>query len=339
MRSTLRPDAVSVAAYPSRLRSTRSASSSARTRRSLTALAATFFVASAAPAIADNVRGTWSPVANWPLISVHAALTPDGRVLTYGTDGNGKQTGYFIYDVWDPSAGPGAGHVTLPNQTLTDLFCSSQLILPQSGNILISGGDNFVNGNTTNTGNNNSNVFNPSSNSLTRGNNMNRARWYSSSTVLVNGEIYIQGGSGGADRPEIRDANGVYRLLSGADTNGFANLYPRNFVAPDDRVFGFDTAGRMYYVTTSGSGSISSAGQLPGSTSWTSSAAMFRPGRILQMGAPRMRPSWWTSPGPRQPPRRRNPCRRSVSGCPRPCSPTAGFSRRAEARSKTSSRV
>lgn len=284
MRFTLRPDAVSVAAYPPRFPSTRSASSSARTRRLLTALAATLFSATTAPAIADNVRGIWSSVANWPLISVHAALTPDGRVLTYGTDGNGKQTGYFIYDVWDPSAGPSAGHVTLPNQTLTDLFCSSQLILPQSGNILISGGDNFVDGNTTNTGNNNSNVFDPANNSLARGNNMNRARWYSSSTVLVNGEIYIQGGSGGGDRPEIRDANGVYRLLSGADTNGFANLYPRNFVAPDGRVFGFDTAGRMYYVTTSGSGSISTAGQLPGSTSWTSSAAMFRPGRILQMG-------------------------------------------------------
>ena len=45
------------------------------------------------------------PVHDWPLISIHIALTPDGRVLTYGTDGTGKQTGYFIYDVWDPSAG------------------------------------------------------------------------------------------------------------------------------------------------------------------------------------------------------------------------------------------
>lgn len=247
-------------------------------------LAAALCVLSAAPVFADNVRGTWSSVVNWPLISVHAALTADGRVLTYGTDGNGKQTGYFIYDVWDPSAGPSAGHLTLPNQTLTDLFCSSQLILPQSGNIIISGGDNLVNGNTTNTGNNNSNVFNVSNNTLARGNNMNRARWYSSSTVLVNGEIYIQGGSGGGDRPEIRDANGVYRLLTGADTSGLVSNYPRNFVAPDGRVFGFDTAGRMYYVTTSGNGSVAMAGQLPGSTSWTSSAAMFRPGRILQMG-------------------------------------------------------
>ena len=57
---------------------------------------------------ADNVRGTWSPPFSWPLIAAHAILTPDGRVLTYGTDGNGMQTGFFIYDVWDPLAGPSA---------------------------------------------------------------------------------------------------------------------------------------------------------------------------------------------------------------------------------------
>jgi hypothetical protein len=90
---------------------------------------------------ADNVVGAWSPPAPWPLIAIHAIVTMDGRVLTYGTDGNGNQTGFFIYDVWDPSAGPWAGHVTLPNTTGTDIFCSSQLVLPQSGDIFLAGGD------------------------------------------------------------------------------------------------------------------------------------------------------------------------------------------------------
>src|SRR6185503_9052368 len=66
----------------------------------------------ALPAAAQpQLDGTWSSVFNWPLISVHAALTPDGRVLSYGTDGAGKQTGYFIYDIWDASAAPNAGHM------------------------------------------------------------------------------------------------------------------------------------------------------------------------------------------------------------------------------------
>ncbi len=81
---------------------------------------------------------------------------------------------------------------------------------------------------------------------------MNRARWYSSSIALPNGEIYIQGGSGGTDRPEVRGVNGAFRLLTGANTSGLDFMFPRNFVAPDGRVFGFDSDGRMYYVDTSG---------------------------------------------------------------------------------------
>ncbi len=236
-------------------------------------------------ALADNVRGAWSPPFSWPLIAAHSVLTPDGRVLTYGTDGNGNQTGYFIYDIWDPQAGPsGGGHLTLPNGTATDIFCSSQIILPSSGSIFLAGGDNWTGSGTTNTGNNNTNVFDPATNVLARGSNMNRARWYSTSTALTNGEIYIQGGSGGADRPEIRDVNGNLRLLTNVNTSGYSANFPRNFLAPDGRVFGFDTAGRMYYVSPVSTGLLSPAGQLPGATSWTSSAVMFQPGRILQMG-------------------------------------------------------
>lgn len=230
--------------------------------------------------------GVWSPVASWPLISVHAALTPDGRVLTYGTKSDGTQTGYFIYDVWDPSAGLGGGHMTLNNMTLTDIFCSSQVILPQTGQVFIAGGDNWTGTATTNTGNNNSNLFDYTSNTLARSANMNRARWYSSSTVLVNGDVYVQGGSGGADFPEVRDGlASSFRLLSGASTNSYVAQFPRNFLAPDGRIFGYDTNGNMYFVTTGGTGSLAVAGQInSANVGWTSSAAMYRPGRILQIG-------------------------------------------------------
>jgi YVTN family beta-propeller protein len=212
-------------------------------------------------------------------------LMPDGRLMSFGTNGDGKQTGRFIYDVWDPSAGlTGGGHTTLANPTGTDLFCSSTLVLPQGGNVFIAGGDNWNGTGTTNTGNNNSNLFDYNSNTLTRQNNMNRARWYSSSTVLLNGEVYTQGGSGGTDFPEIRATDGTFRLLSGAATGSLNFMYPRNFIAPDGRVFGFDSNGKMYYVNTSGNGALTSAGQFSGPTGSDSSVAMFRPGRILQFG-------------------------------------------------------
>ena len=238
-----------------------------------------------------SVKGMWSSVYSWPLIAVHAVLLPDGRVLTYGSKADGTQGGSFIYDVWDSAGAPDAGHMTLPNGSGTDLFCSSQVVLPPisptSGpGVFIAGGDvwNSSTNSTTNSPNNNSNVFNGSDNSLARGANMKRSRWYSSSITLINGETYIQGGSGGTDFPEVRGLDGTFRVLTSAGTGAFDFMYPRNFVAPDGRVFGFDSNGKMYYVAPAGNGSVTQVGQLAAPTGNDASAAMFRPGRILQFG-------------------------------------------------------
>jgi YVTN family beta-propeller protein len=234
---------------------------------------------------ADNALGAWSAVFDWPLIAIHAVLTPDGRVMSYGSDQTGMGTGYFVYDLWDPSAGPtSSGHATLPNTTNTDLFCSSQLVLPTGGDIFIGGGDTFVDGHVTHIGNNNSNLFDYAVNTLARGNDMNRQRWYSTATALLNGEIYIQGGSGGEDLPEIRGLDGTFRLLTGADTNGINASYPRNFIASDGRVFGFGKGGNWYYVDVTGNGSVTRMGSFPSANAGNGSAAMFRPGRVLQIG-------------------------------------------------------
>ncbi|HJV72569.1 PA14 domain-containing protein [Ideonella sp.] len=234
-------------------------------------------------------KGMFSPLYNWPLIAIHTALLPDGRVMSYGTDTSGRQTGYFVYDLWDSAQLPDAGHQTLPNNTATDLFCSSQVLVPLNGDgavpqLVISNGDNWVGGSTTNTGNSRSSIFDPATNTLTRGQDTNRPRWYGTSTVLLNGEVYLQGGWDGTDRPEIRGANGSYRLLA-IDTSALDFYYPRNFVAPDGRVFGFDSSGRMYFIDPAGGGPVQRVGQIPdGINGNGSSSAMFRPGRILQFG-------------------------------------------------------
>ena len=94
---------------------------------------------------ANNVVGAWDPqLYTWPLIPVHAVLTPDMRIMTYGTDGIARQTGYFIYDLWDINAGLDGGHLTLDNVTATDIFCGSQVVLPQGGQVFLAGGDNWT---------------------------------------------------------------------------------------------------------------------------------------------------------------------------------------------------
>ncbi len=234
-------------------------------------------------------KGMFGPVQSWPLIPLHSVLTPDGRVLSYGTKADGTQTGFFIYSVWDPTDN---SQQTFTNGTATDIFCSSQLVLPSGDSVVINGGDNWTGTATTNGANNNSNIFSVSTRTLTRGNNMNRARWYSGATTLLNGDMYIQGGSNGTDRPEVRTVAGSFRLLSTTDTSALDFMYPRNFIAPDGRVFGYDSAGKMYFVdatanggANNGTGSITLAGQFNNANAGSdASAAMFSPGRILQFG-------------------------------------------------------
>ena len=208
-------------------------------------------------------------------------------MLTYGTDGNGKQTGFFIYDVWDPSAGTtGGGHLTLPNITGTDIFCSSQMICRRAATSSSPAATTSSTARTTNTGNNNSNVFNPPSNSLARGNNMNRARWYSTSTTLLNGEIYVQGGTGGGDLPgNPRHRRARLRLLSNANTSGYSRNVPAQFPrARRTRLRLRQQRQDVLRHARRHGPARRTAGQLPGATSWTASAAMFQPGRIIQMG-------------------------------------------------------
>lgn len=260
-----------------------------------------------------GTRGDWSAKINWPVVSIHAALTADGRVLTYGTDYNVKQDSQFRYDVWDPSMGmDDASHLLLLNSTKTFLFCSAQILL-QNGQMLILGGDLLKDGRVTNRGVKDANLFDPTNNQLTPARNeMTLPRWYGTATTLPTGEVYIQGGTDGERHPEIRKADGSFKALTidteakrkvnDSDMAIFENDYPRNFVGPNGKVFGFDPH-FMYEIdpyANRGEGSVKIFGahwDFPrvdesGKEDWsyyrwwmaTSTTAMVGPGLILQFG-------------------------------------------------------
>jgi|Tabmets5t2r1_1033131.scaffolds.fasta_scaffold07047_2 Domain of unknown function (DUF1929) len=239
--------------------------------------------ASTVPMFGDPVKGTFSPVVDWPLIGIHAVLTPEGKVLSYGTDEDGVQTGLYVYDVWDPTLGLGPdAHAVLANTTDVDIFCSSQLLLA-SGVIELYGGDITVDGKSENLPNPYITAYQPGDQTLNLVGQMRRERWYSSATTMLNGQVYIQGGDGGEDFPEVRTATGT-RLLTGAPTGNVSSGYPRNFVRTDGTIFGI-AAARMYTVSTAGTGSITFRGTIPATnTGGTSSAVMYAPDRILQAG-------------------------------------------------------
>ena len=250
-------------------------------------------LASLAVQAAPNTQGTWSGVKSWPLIAIHAVLTPQGKVFTWGTDRAGIQGAQFIYDVWNPDAGTGnASHQTLPNTVGVDSFCSAALLLPESGDVIMAGGDARTQG-VTNAGIKNVLKYNTSSGGLSSATSMRSARWYPTTTTLPNGEILVVGGldlaKANAVTPEIyTPSTNKWRSLFGAQTGKYDALYPRMWVLPNGRVFSISRSSPnndvlMYYMDTAGSGSITSLGRvlLNYEEFGNSTAVMYRPGKIL----------------------------------------------------------
>ena len=209
--------------------------------------------------------GFFGPAFPWPIIPIHVALLPDGRVLNFGTDQQGNQGAQLVYDVWDPNLGNGTNaHTTLTNTTSTDIFCSAASLL-SSGTVLITGGDLTVNG-VRNFSNNKVEIFNPSNNRLTASGQMNYPRWYDSTITLPNGNKLVLGGSVtpnvGEPTPEVFSATTGWRTLSGISiSDGGEWYYPRGVVGADYAVYLPEHySGTIFRLTTDGAGTMQDTG-------------------------------------------------------------------------------
>lgn len=256
------------------------------------------------------INGTFGPAFAWPIIPIHAVLLPDGRVMSYGTNQNGAQTGQFNYDVWTPSGGADpTAHNVLPNTTGTDIFCSGQSVISSNiasidGQVLMTGGDshdpqtgerNFSNDATT--------IFNPLTNSIRSGQTMVYKRWYPSVITLFTGDKLVLGGREDkaptpAIVPELFSKNGVWRVLTGAASDAAFGVeranwyYPRGYQLPlaPGNVFVLGNTGKMFSLSTTAAGGAGSIVQLPQQTSlsnFTLPTVQFAPGRLLSVRANR----------------------------------------------------
>ena len=249
-----------------------------------------------APPGAPNVSGRFTAAFNWPLIPIHATILPDGRVLSYGSDELGQQSGLFNYAVWDPTLGTGTqSHLLLPNTTATDLFCSAQIVLPRTGEILLTGGDKMVNG-ARNYSVPDVNFFDYLSNTLRRSaQSMALARWYPSVVTLTDGNVLVLGGrdtlipTPAIATPELYDVATGWRSLTGATNNnayGSVNsewFYPRAWVGPNGLVFVVTNAGTTWRMNPAGTGSITQLPLTVPATTYFLPAVMYAPGKILTL--------------------------------------------------------
>jgi Domain of unknown function (DUF1929)/Bacterial Ig domain len=233
--------------------------------------------AAAAVAADPGQVGQWGPVAEWPVVGIHVALLPNGKVLAWDSVGDRATETFPVHDftratVYDPVTGT---HTPATVDTGFNIFCAGFAHLAD-GSLFLAGGnkDAQLNGIVQ------THLFNPANNDWTLGPNMAAGRWYPSVTPLTNGEMLIT--EGGPDMPEVRRTDGSLRTLSTASLN--LPLYPWLDVAPDGRVFHSGPDQTLRKLDPSGSGSWQSLGQRDAINRDYGSHAVYDIGKTLVAG-------------------------------------------------------
>lgn len=219
--------------------------------------------------------GEWGPVENWPVGPTHMHLLPNGDVMFFGEFEDGER--HFI---WDPETG---GFAELPYAGF-NIFCAGHAFLPD-GRILISGGheDDHV-------GFAKAVIFDPATGTWAgEVPDMNAGRWYPTSTTLPNGEVLVVSGETTSSSdlnplPQVFEPDtGKWRDLETAELE--IPYYPRQFVAPNGRVFITSPRRMSYWLDTNGTGSIAEFKNFNfGAPRSYGGAVMYEPGKILIMG-------------------------------------------------------
>lgn len=239
------------------------------------------------PQINVSVGGQWSAVYDWPLVAIHAALLPNGKVLAWDatpddSDDDPHTTDNYTTRVtlWDPVTDT---HVQTNNDTDTDLFCAGSAHL-WDGRILFAGGDGGragANGPLAN-----SNIYNPVSNTWHRTENMIAPRWYSSVAALSNGEMLTFGGTyDPVPLAEVFKFDQTWRGLSGTFSQTLNGDYQWLQQTPEGTVLYFGPSNVLVDIDTSGAGSYTPRATRDGTELRDyGSYAMFEPGKILVAG-------------------------------------------------------
>jgi len=234
-------------------------------------------VAAAAAAGAPQDVGQWGPVVDWPVVAVHVALLPNGKVLAYDSIGDNATETYPVQDhtrgtVWDPVTGT---QTRVDVDTGFNIFCSGLAHLVD-GRMFIAGGnkDQQLNGIVQ------THLFDPVTNLWSLGPSMAAGRWYPTVTPLNNGEMLIT--SGRVDTPEVRTLVGGLRALSTASLA--LPLYPWIDVAPNGRAFYSGPDQTLRALDTTGTGSWQAFGQRDTINRDYGGHALFDVGKMLVAG-------------------------------------------------------
>jgi galactose oxidase len=244
-----------------------------------------------APTVAAG--GKWDAPIGFPIVPVSAVMLPNDKLLTFSALDTmaSSKTGDAITKV--AILDLKTGQVTEPIDVNThhQMFCVG-LALLADGRVLINGGSN--DSATT--------IYDPATNTWTQGPLMNIPRAYNADTLLSTGQVLTLGGSwhdgAGNKNGEIftpSGATGSWQLLPGVlaaniltqDPAGplRSDNHPWLFAQADGTVFHAGPSKQTNWITTTGNGSITPAGDRGDSAdAMNGNATMYDVGKILTVG-------------------------------------------------------
>ncbi|MGE5287069.1 MAG: discoidin domain-containing protein [Micromonosporaceae bacterium] len=242
---------------------------------------------------APGIGGKWGPTIGFPLVPVSVVVLPNNKLLTFSAydDLAFSKTADAITKV--AILDLNTGKVTEPANINThhQMFCTGLAILAD-GRVLIGGGSNDRA--TT--------IYDPRTNTWAVGPLMNIPRAYEGDTLLSTGQVLTLGGSwydgAGSKNGELftpSGASGSWATLPGVLADKILTADPAGVYRADNHVWLFAQSGgtvfqagpskQMNWITTTGNGSITGAGDRADSNdAMNGNAIMYDVGKILTAG-------------------------------------------------------
>jgi Domain of unknown function (DUF1929) len=211
----------------------------------------------AAASVSPSEGGSWAAPFALPVIGIHAALLPTGKVMLWGypfpADPPAASSEESKAWLWDPAKGTGAGAFNQadpplgPNGKPIQIFCSGGSLLAD-GRLLTTGGNlRFPTDAAPGwAGIDRVYTFNPWNETWTRQPDMRQARWYPSQELLPDGRTVIISGWDGSgnetDNPDLEvftpseDPDGRGEIEHRATGDRSTSLYPHLFTLASGKV-------------------------------------------------------------------------------------------------------
>ncbi len=237
------------------------------------------------------VHGSWGRIIGFPLVPVATAALPGDKLLAwsaYAVDRFGGSNGYTQTAILDLRT----GKVTQRriDNTGHDMFCPGIAMLAD-GRVLITGGSNAEK----------ASIYDPATDAWSATSSMNTARGYQAMTLLSTGEAFVLGGSwsGNASTDKAGEVwspdTRTWRKLPGVSAAPALTADPAGPYRADNHMWLHATSGgkvlqlgpsrQMNWITTTGQGTITSAGNRADSQdAMTGNAVAYDIGKLVTLG-------------------------------------------------------